>query len=225
MRIEDVQPENSTDKTAEDQASAPVQEAPAQRRDINDPKATFEDLPFKPQLTEKQAKRANQTFKGMILSIGFSILIFLPLYLLNPHPKEEAFESDVDVQATAQQLEADLDIDFFAPEFSDGEYANFARWNTNSAQGVPFWEFGYVLSKHDFVWVRQAPEANETWIALTTDTAAPAGERTIGDTTWDVRTKDETTYLIAEHDGSTFVLSSDTGDDDLERVAKLVDKS
>lgn len=199
--------------------------APEPRRDLNDPEATFEDLPFKPQLTEKQAKRANQTFKGMVLSVGFTLAVVIPLVLLNPAPKDEAFESKVNLQQTAEQTEQIAGFDVFAPSLGDGQYANFARWQANTAQGVPYWEFGIVTKNKDFVWVRQAAEANATWIALTTDTAVPSGTRTIGGWEWEVRVKDETTYLISERKESTLILSTDTSQQQLEDVAELAEST
>jgi len=197
----------------------------APRRDLNDPEATFDDLPFKPQLTEKAAKRANQTYKGMILSVGFTLAILIPLILLNPAPKEQAFKSDVNLAQTAEQTESIAGFKIFAPELAEDEYANFARWQANNAQGVPYWEFGVVSDDKNFVWVRQAAKANQTWIALTTDAAVPTGTKTIGGWKWEERVKDKTTYLISERKDSTLILSTDTSTEELENVAKLAEST
>lgn len=217
-----MQPENTENTTpATDAGTAPAISEEPPRRDLNDPKATFADLPHKPQLTEKQSKRANQTLKGMIISVAFCIAVFLPLYLLNPSPNEKAFESTVDLQATAQGAEEIAGTELFAPELAADEYANFARWQANTAQGVPYWEFGVVIEDKKFVWVRQAMESNPTWIALITDAAVPAGTKDIDGVQWDVRTKDAKTYLISEGKTSTLVLSSDTGEEELVEMARL----
>ncbi len=222
--MEGVEPENNTENNAQAAANAAsgTQMPATARRSLDDPNATFEDLPFKPQLTEKQAKRANQTFKGMVLSIGFTIAILIPVLMLNPAPKDDAFESDVNLQATAEQTEKISGFEIFAPELGEKEYANFARWQANTAQGVPYWECGLVFENKDFVWVRQAAEANPTWIALITDAAVPTETRTIGGAQWEVRTKDQGTYLISEFKDSTVVLSSDTSDEQLNVVAEQV---
>ena len=214
--------ENTTPKTAADSVTA--SEAEAQRRDINDPNATFEDLPFKPQLTEKQAKRANQTLKGMLLSIGFCIAVFLPLYFLNPQPSEKAFDSSVDLTTTAQEASAGAGFELFSPVLEEGEYANFARWQANTTQGVPYWEFGVVIHEKKFVWVRQAKEANPTWVALITEAAAPAGTVDVDGVQWEKRTKDKTTFLISDKESSTVILSSDTGEEELVDMAREVDQ-
>lgn len=226
-RIEDVQLENNNgDNVPANEATDHTAEpTSAGRRDLNDPKATFDDLPFKPQLTEKAAKRANQTYKGMILSVGFTLAILIPLILLNPAPKEQAFKSEVNLQQTAEQTESIAGFKVFAPDLGDDQYANFARWQANNAQGVPYWEFGVVTDDKNFVWVRQAAKANPTWIALTTDTAVPTGTKTIGSWKWEERVKDQTTYLITERKDSTLILSSDTSKEDLENVAKIAEST
>lgn len=214
--------ENTNPNAAADSSTAT--DAEVQRRDVNDPNATFEDLPFKPQLTEKQAKRANQTLKGMLLSIGFCIAVFLPLYFLNPQPSEKAFDSAVDLAATAQEASAGAGFEPFAPALDEGEYANFARWQANTTQGVPYWEFGVVIDEKKFVWVRQTKESNPTWVALITEAAVPAGTVDVDGAQWEKRTKDKTTFLIAEKESSTVVLSSDTGEEELVNMAKEVDQ-
>jgi len=219
-----VQPENNQnampDSASSDANSGNVE---TQRRSIDDPNATFEDLPYKPQLTEKQAKRANQTLKGMLLSIGFCIAVFIPLYLLNPQPSDKAFDSKVDLAATAQEAGNAVGYELLAPPLDEGQYANFARWQNNTVQGVPYWEFGVVSDDKNFVWVRQAKDANPTWVALITDAAAPAGTEQVDGVTWEKRTKDANTYLISEQGKSTIILSSDTGQEELVEMAKKVD--
>lgn len=222
--MEGVQPEKNTENSvpATGNTANGTETPAASPRSLDDPNATFEDLPYKPQLTEKQAKRANQTFKGMVLSIGFTVAILIPVLMLNPPPKDDAFESDVNLQATAEQTEQISGFEIFAPELGDKAYANFARWQANTAQGVPYWECGLVFEDKNFVWVRQAADANPTWIALITDAATPTETRTIGGAQWEVRTKDQSTYLISEFKDSTVVLSSDTSAEQLNSVAEQV---
>ena len=217
--------ENNTENNvpATDPSQGVGQPPVATRRSLDDPDATFEDLPFKPQLTEKQAKRANQTFKGMVLSIGFTVAIVVPLLLLNPAPKDDSFKSEVELQQVAEQAEQVAEFDIFAPKLEENQYANFARWQSNVAQGVPYWEFGMVENDKNFVWVRQSGEANPTWIALITEAAIPTETRTIGGSQWEVRVKDTTTYLISERSDSTVILSSDTSSEQLNRVAEQVE--
>src|SRR5699024_7204966 len=140
---------------------------------------------------------------------------------LNPTPDEKAFESTVDLQATAQGASEMAGTELFAPELADDEYANFARWQANTAQGVPYWEFGVVIEDSKFVWVRQAVDSNTTGVGLSTDSALPTGTKEIDGVQWEVRTTDAKTYLISEGKGTTVVLSSDTGEEELVEMARL----
>lgn len=211
-----VQPENTS------QNDVPVGEQPI-RRDLNDPEATFEDLPFTPLLTEKQSKRANQTFKGMLLSVGFTIAVIIPLLLLNPANKEESFQHPVDLQAVASEVSGVADFKVFAPQVSGDEYANFARWKSNQIQDVSYWEFGLVMDETNFVYVRQSADANPTWIALVTDNAIPSDERVINGHNWEVRKKDQTVYMISNFKDSTLIISSDTGEEELMTVVQAAE--
>ncbi|MHC6175732.1 DUF4245 domain-containing protein [Glutamicibacter endophyticus] len=199
----------------------PTESVDPQRRDLSDPKATYEDLPFKPVLTEKQAKRANQTFKGMVLSILFTVAVAVPILLLNPGPKDDSFKNPVDLQQVATEAAQVAKFQVWAPQLSGDEYANFARWRTNAVQDVSYWEFGLVLSDSKFAWVRQTADANPTWLANITENATPSDKLVLDGTEWEVRTKDDETYLIAELGQSTLVLSSDTGEEELINLARL----
>lgn len=211
-----VQPENTPPNDAQTGAQ-PV------RRDLNDPKATFEDLPFTPVLTEKQSKRANQTFKGMVLSIGFTVAVLIPLLLLNPGTKEENFQHAVDLQKVASDASGIAEFEVFAPQVSGEDYANFARWKSNQVQDISYWEFGLVMSETNFVYVRQTADANPTWIALVTDNAAPTDERIVDGSKWEVRVKDETTYMISEREDSTLIISSDTGEEEIMAIVQAAE--
>ncbi|WP_431711346.1 DUF4245 domain-containing protein [Glutamicibacter uratoxydans] len=192
------------------------------RRDINDPNATFEDLPYKPQLTKSQAKRANQTFKGMVLSLLFTLAAVIPILLLNPINSGGENERSVDLEAVAAQAAPAADFEPWAPTLGEGEYANFARWQTSRVQEVSYWEFGLVMQERDFVWVRQISNAefNPSWLAALTDNAVPTDTLILDGTEWEQRTKDEQVYLISEREDSTLVLSSDTSEEQLLSIAQ-----
>lgn len=193
-----------------------------QRRELNDPEATFEDLPHKPQLTQSQAKRANQTFKGMVLSLLFTIAAVIPILLMNPMNKANEADRAVNLQEVAEQAAGAADFTPWAPSLGEGEYANFARWQTSAIQEVSYWEFGLVMQDKDFVWVRQvsAEDFNASWLAFITDNAVPTGTQMVGGSEWEQREKDGETYLISEREDSTLILSSDTSEEQLLAVAQ-----
>lgn len=209
----------SPEKPQPDIASTP---STTERRDVNDPEATFEDLPYKPQLTKSQAKRANQTFKGMVLSLLFTLAAVIPILLLNPANSGEESKRSVDLQEVASQASSAAQFQPWAPSLGEGEYANFARWQTSRAQEVSYWEFGLVMQDRDFVWVRQISneEFNPSWLAALTDNAVPTDTLVLDGTEWERRTKDSQVYLISQREDSTLVLSSDTAEEQLLATAQ-----
>lgn len=209
----------SPEKPQPDIASTP---STTERRDVNDPEATFEDLPYKPQLTKSQAKRDNQTFKGMVLSLLFTLAAVIPILLLNPANSGEESKRSVDLQEVASQASSAAQFQPWAPSLGEGEYANFARWQTSRAQEVSYWEFGLVMQDRDFVWVRQISneEFNPSWLAALTDNAVPTDTLVLDGTEWERRTKDSQVYLISQREDSTLVLSSDTAEEQLLATAQ-----
>ncbi len=198
-------------------------DAPAARRDLNDPEATFEDLPYKPQLTQSQAKRANQTFKGMVLSLLFTVAAVIPILLLNPLQKADEADRAVNLQQVAEQAAPEASFEPWTPQLGEGEYANFARWKTSQVQEVSYWEFGLVMQEKDFVWVRQISneQFNASWLATITDNATPTDKLNIGGAEWEQRTKDDQSYLISQRSDSTLILSSDTSPEQLFNLAQV----
>lgn len=211
-----VQPrENHSSETE----ATPVQTG---RRDLSDPEATFEDLPYKPQLTKSQAKRANQTFKGMVLSLLFTLAAVIPILLLNPPNTGGGNDRSVDLPVIAEQAAPAADFTPWAPSLGEGDYANFARWQTSQIQEVSYWEFGLVMQERDFVWVRQISneQFNPSWLATLTDNAVPTDTLVLDGDSWEQREKDGQVYLISERQDSTLVLSSDTSREQLLSVAR-----
>ncbi|MBV1779163.1 DUF4245 domain-containing protein [Paeniglutamicibacter sp. ABSL32-1] len=177
--------------------------------------------PVKPVLTPSQAKRANQTLKGMIISVLLTVAVAIPVILINPPDKAENFRAPVDVADVASQAAADADFTPWAPNLPEGDYVNFARWITGNVDGIKFWEFGVVTKDDEFVWVRQTAGANPSWLAAVTENAALAGTHAVDGTDWELRTKGKSEILIGTLGKSTIVLTSDSGLGTLESLARL----
>jgi hypothetical protein len=177
--------------------------------------------PVKPVLTPKQAKRANQSLKGMIISVLLTVAVAVPVILINPPDKAENFRAPVNVADVASQAAADADFTPWAPSLPEGDYVNFARWITGNVDGIKYWEFGVVTKDDEFVWVRQTAGSNPSWLAAVTENASPAGTHAVDGTDWELRTKDKDQVLISTRGTSTIVLSSDSGIDTLDKLARL----
>lgn len=199
--------------------SAPVSEQ--SEGNLETPVAASEELPFKPVLTPSQAKRANQTLKGMIISVVLTVAVAIPVVLINPASKADTYRQPVDVSEVASQAAADATFTPWAPVLPEGDYSNFARWITGNVDGIKYWEFGVVTHDEKFVWVRQTADANPSWLATVTDNATPAGEHLVDGKAWELRKKDKTQVLVSKIGNSTLMLSSDSGLETLESMARL----
>lgn len=174
-----------------------------------------------PVLTPSQAKRASQTLKGMIISVLLTVAVAIPVILINPPNKAETYRDQIDIAAVAAQAAPDADFTPWAPSLPEGDYVNFARWIAKNVDGIKYWEFGVVTKDDTFVWVRQTNTPNPSWLAAVTENATPAGSHTVDGTAWELRKKDRNQILIGERGESTLVLSSDSGMDTLDDLARL----
>jgi len=185
-----------------------------------------EQLP-KPILTESQAKRANQSLKGMVISVLLTLAVVIPVMFMNPFNQENNYDPDVDVSGVAAQAGQSAGFTPLDADVPAGWYANFARWQSGGADGVAYWEVGYVTDEEGFVWLKQTDAANPTWIAQHAESAPVTGERRIGGTVWEersVRDDDGAPHvtLVGTVDGTTVLLASDSGPETLEAAASAV---
>ena len=94
-----------------------------------------------------------------------------------------------------------------APALPDGWYANYARWNPPGADGVAFWDVGYVTAANTFIALRQSVTANPTWTAEQAQNAPVTGTRTIDGHDWELRDKpkgDRSLVLSQRHHHNCF---------------------
>lgn len=171
-----------------------------------------EKQPAKPVLTAKQAKRANQTVKGMFISVLLTVAVFVPVYLLNPGSKPETYQRNIDVPGVALQAEPAAGYLPLAPALPDGWSANYARWNSGGSAQVPAWEAGYLTPGGSHIGLTQTDKGNPTWVAQVTDEAPVTGQRRIGGSDWELRDRGTgSTSLVLEEDGYTVILEGAAG--------------
>ncbi|GAB3654671.1 hypothetical protein GCM10027591_10580 [Zhihengliuella somnathii] len=185
-----------------------------------------EELP-KPILTKAQAKRANQSLKGMVISVLLTLAVVIPVMFLNPFNQENNFEPDVDVTAVAAQVAQTSSFSPVDADVPEGWTPNFARWKSGTSDGVPYWEVGYLTTDDGFVWVKQTDAANPTWVSQHAGSAPVTGSRTIGGVEWEERASVDddgvrTVTLVGDLAGTTVLLTSDSGAEDLAAAAEAV---
>ncbi|WP_083339537.1 DUF4245 domain-containing protein [Arthrobacter crystallopoietes] len=176
-----------------------------------------------PVLTAKQAKRANATVTGMLIALGLTIAIFLPVFFLNPASKSEVYERNIDVPGTASQAAATAGYEPLTVELPEPWRANYARWNTGGTGAVPSWEVGYLTPKGQHIALTQTDKANPTWIAQTTDNAPITSDRQAGGESWELRDRGEDRkHLVLEQDGFTVILSGGADLDEFDTLGTAV---
>ncbi|GER23850.1 hypothetical protein NCCP1664_23450 [Zafaria cholistanensis] len=210
--------------------STPSQQSPAPSSPAGGtPQGAAGDLPeglaAKPVLTAAQAKRANQSLKGMIISVVLTLLVVLPVIAMNPANREGTYQRDINVSEVAAQAAQAADFTPVAPVMAEGWYANFARWTGAGADGVAFWEVGFVTAREGFIWMRQTADANPSWIAQQTDFAPATGVRTVDGTDWELRDKAGNRTLLLERGGVTVMLTGESSFEDLDEAARAVMKA
>lgn len=181
-----------------------------------------DEAPVTPVLTPSQAKRANQSLKGMVISVLLTVAVAVPVVLLNPPSNSEQFKPNVNVSAVASQAGQTADFIPLAPTMPEGWYPNFARWTAGTADKIDYWDFGYVTGDEGFVEVRQTGDSTPGWIAKMTEDATPAGPVDVDGTTWKALKKDAQVTWVLEGKDSTILLTSDSGDDVLRQSARAV---
>ncbi|MEV8183798.1 DUF4245 domain-containing protein [Specibacter sp. NPDC078692] len=182
--------------------------------------------PFKPSIAAGAAKRANASVIGMFLAIFSTIAIVLVVVWLNPQQKAETYRSNIDVSAVANHATDTAGFTPVAPELPDGWYANYARWNPAGADGVAFWDVGYVTSSNTFIALRQSITANPTWIADQSQQAAVTGSRTVDGHDWELRDKPKGDRSLVLVDGKdTIVLTGAADFADFDFLAKAATDS
>lgn len=174
--------------------------------------STKDQPPVTPVLTSKQAKRANATVTGMLISTGVCVALFLGIFFLNPASKAEVYDRNVDVQQVAQGAESAADFTPASPKLPEGWTSNFARWNSASGVGVDSWEVGYLTPGGEFIELSQTDNANPSWIATQTENAPVTGEREIAGVMWELRDRPEDDASLIADLGDTTVILRGTAD-------------
>ncbi|MFI7481092.1 DUF4245 domain-containing protein [Kocuria sp. M1R5S2] len=181
-----------------------------------------------PRITEQQARRLNAPVQGMVISMAVLLLLVLPFVWLQPRPDAQPYRPDVDVAQEASHVADQSPFPPVVPEPGEDWTANYARWNPGAAEGVPYWELGWVTPQGGFVVVVQTSLANPTWLAQQAETIPATSTREAGGVTWDVHVRDASpnqealTVYTGELEGSTLVLRGDAPAAELDHLAAAV---
>ncbi|MDN6333045.1 MAG: DUF4245 domain-containing protein, partial [Micrococcaceae bacterium] len=190
--------------------------------DAPQPPPAADDPPVPPVLTPAQSKRANQSLKGMIISVLLTVAVAVPVIALNPAGNDDKFKPDVNVTAVASEAGQAADFTPVAARMPEGWYPNFARWISGSADQIDYWEVGYVTGDDGCGWGRQTADATPGGSAKLSEDATASGSVEVDGTTWDSYTRAAKVSWVRKAHGSTLMLSSESGDEVLREAARAV---
>jgi len=165
-----------------------------------------QNTPVKPVIAAAAAKRANASMVGMLLAVLSTLAIVLTIVWLNPQRDAGAYRQTVDVAGIAANAADTAGFVPAAPKLPAGWYANYARWNSAGADGVAFWDVGFVTSANTFIALRQSADANPSWVAAQAEDAPVTGTRTISGHTWELRDKPKGDRSLVLKDGKTTIV-------------------
>ncbi|MBW4094067.1 MAG: DUF4245 domain-containing protein [Acidobacteria bacterium] len=173
------------------------------------PQAEPAQTPIKPVLKPAAAKRANASVIGMVLALLVSLAVVIPVLLLSPGQSAKTYRPPVDVSAISAQAKDSAGYTPAAPALPAGWSVNYARWTSAGADGVPYWEVGYVTADQHFISLTQTNKANPTWVAQRTDNATGNGTLPVGSSIWDLREKSGGDTSLINAGTTTIILKGD----------------
>lgn len=171
--------------------------------------------------------RENRNFVNLIAALIVCLAVVLVMVLVVVRPDVPEREP-IDVAGAAAGAQAVTDEPLLAPELPEGWDANVAEVRTG-ADEVITWYAGYVTPGEQFLFFRQALDANPTWLVTAIEQATPTGERAIAGITWteyDQRQLEDPgnlEYVLTTEQGASTVVIGGTADDvELQTFAEAV---
>ena len=181
------------------------------------------DQPVKPVIRAAAAKRANASVIGMLVALVLSIAAFLPVVLMNPAPKSDGYNPNIDVAGIARNAAGVAGFTPVAPQTNDTFRPNYARWESGTGSGVATWEVGYLTPKDSFIGLVQTRQSNPTWLLQQTKSAPVTGTRNAGGHDWQLRdTGKGEKSMVLDYRGTTVILTGPAQLDEFSTLAAAV---
>lgn len=161
--------------------------------------------------------RENRSFVNLIAALIVCLAVVLVMVLVVVRPDVPEREP-IDVAVAAAGAQVVTDEPLLAPELPEGWDANVAEVRTG-ADDVITWYAGYITPSEQFLFFRQALDANPTWLVTAIEQATPTGERTVAGITWteyDQRQLEDPgnlEYVLTTEQGASTVVIGGTADD------------
>lgn len=163
----------------------------------------------------------------MLYSVLATLAIVVLVIMLNPASRPELYERTVDVPGIAGEATAALPYTALAPQVPEDWRASYARLVSGQGSQVQAWEAGYVTAAEEYAQFVQTDQADPTWLSQAVDGSPMTGTRAVRDVQWDLYEKQgEDSHLVGELNGTTVVVTTSAGLEDLDTLAAaLVDRA
>lgn len=109
--------------------------------------------------------RAKQTMINLLLSLVASLGVMLAIVLVVPRDDSNRIKP-VDHISIAEAASVEAGQTVLGLPLPEGWWANHATWVSSAADGVDYWEVGFVGPKNQYIGLTQAFKVNPTWVAL-----------------------------------------------------------
>ncbi|HEU0257089.1 MAG TPA: DUF4245 family protein [Microbacteriaceae bacterium] len=130
-------------------------------------------------------RRSRRTIGNLIVSLLAVAAAVVVVAMMTPTPKMTAAPR-ADFRSIAKQVSGAESTALVVPDLDSSWRCNVARLNTNTPDGIDYWQLGFVTPSDGFVTIEQGFDANPTWAANQLSPAAAAGHRTIDGITWNL---------------------------------------
>ena len=170
--------------------------------------------------------RARQTLINLVLALVASLGIVILTVLAVPRDDSNRI-TPVDYKAAVAEAKASSGLNIYAPEIPQGWWANQAKWFSNPADGVRYFQTGFVGPKNQYIRLTQAFAVNPTWVALATKDFAPNSSAIASNPDWTkwIHTGqgDADPYLWTLQKGQDLFILNGTYEADLPALANVIE--
>lgn len=128
--------------------------------------------------------RTRQTPNNLVLSLLATVGVVLLIVLIVPRGNQD-HTPYVDFAEVGAQAQGAVDETLFVPQLPEDWNANIAELRTG-ADGILTWYIGLVTPSTEFIALKQALDANPSWLAAELPTLTVTGEVAVDGVTWQV---------------------------------------
>jgi hypothetical protein len=177
--------------------------------------------------------RQRKTVQNLIAALGVSVALMAVMILVVPRDDQEQLP-DVDYTQAAAEAQPQFGVELVVPDLGDNWQSNGTELRTGN-DDVTEWYIGLLKIENDradeFVGIRQAVNANDTWTYSKVGNRTPTGTANVGGITWDEYDYTDLDredagnnryVLVATRAGSTYIVFGSGSIESVQEVASSI---